>query len=229
MASLFDSMIQEVGLDDDKLAELLEKGFESKHKKIFNQLLLADDFVRFKTLMVNRNKSLEAEAIKALSEKSQDKPHAEQKPGKKAVAKEEDLLRESKRLEEERRKKQEQQEEEELRKVMEMSRREAEESAVFKKMEAKAEENEIRQSQLPKESPKVEKQQHEVEAVSSHNERIPAKEPPKLQDAPVILPPVRRRKKVEESPKLEKPEEKPEEKVEEKPVVPVHVPAPIPE
>lgn len=27
VASLFDSMIQEVGLDDDKLAELLEKGF----------------------------------------------------------------------------------------------------------------------------------------------------------------------------------------------------------
>lgn len=58
MASLFDSMVQEVGLDDDKLAELLERGFEGKHKKIFNQLLLADDFVRFKTLMVNRNKAL---------------------------------------------------------------------------------------------------------------------------------------------------------------------------
>lgn len=63
-------MVQEVGLDDDKLAELLEKGFESKHKKIFNQLLLADDFLRFKALMVNRNKALEAEALKAL-EKSQ--------------------------------------------------------------------------------------------------------------------------------------------------------------
>jgi hypothetical protein len=63
-------MVQEVGLDDDKLAELLDKGFESKHKKIFNQLLLADDFLRFKALMVNRNKALEAEALKAL-EKSQ--------------------------------------------------------------------------------------------------------------------------------------------------------------
>lgn len=163
--------------------------------------------------MVNRNKSLEAEAIKALTEKSQDKSHTvEQKPAKKAL-KEEDVLKESKRLEEERRRKQEQQEEEELRKVMELSRLEAEESAVFKKMEAKAEENEIRQSQIAKESPKVEKQQPEVEAVSSHNERLPVKEPPKLQDAPVILPPVRRRKKVEESPKLEKQEEKVEEKV----------------
>jgi hypothetical protein len=60
-------MMQEVGLDDDKLAELLDKGFDSKHKKIFNQLLLADDFLKFKQMMLNRNKSLETEAIKALN------------------------------------------------------------------------------------------------------------------------------------------------------------------
>ena len=59
-------MMQEVGLDEDKLAQLLDKGFNSKHKKIFNQLLLADDFMKFKHLMVNRNKALEAEAVKAL-------------------------------------------------------------------------------------------------------------------------------------------------------------------
>jgi hypothetical protein len=34
---------------------------------VFNQLLLADDFLRFKQLMVSRNKTLEAEAIKAMS------------------------------------------------------------------------------------------------------------------------------------------------------------------
>lgn len=61
-------MMQEVGLDDEKLAELLEKGFESKNKKIFYQLLLADDFLKFKQLMVNRNKTLEAEAMKLLHE-----------------------------------------------------------------------------------------------------------------------------------------------------------------
>ncbi len=66
MASLFDGMMQEVGLDEDKLVELLEKGFTGKHRKIFNQLLLADDFLKFKMLMVNRNKALEAEAVKAL-------------------------------------------------------------------------------------------------------------------------------------------------------------------
>jgi hypothetical protein len=140
-------MIQEVGLDDDKLAELLDKGFQSKHKKIFNQLLLADDFVRFKTLMVNRNKALEAEAIKALGEKSQVQ---EKKGSSKTSPKEDEVLKESKRLEEERRK-QEQREEEELRKVLEMSRLEAEEKEVIKSMEVKAEENEIRQSQLAKE------------------------------------------------------------------------------
>ena len=53
-------MMQEVGLDEEKLAELLDKGFNSKHKKIFHQLLLADDFLKFKHLMVNRNKTLEA-------------------------------------------------------------------------------------------------------------------------------------------------------------------------
>lgn len=47
--------------------------------------------------MVNRNKSLEAEAIKALTEKSQP---VEQKVSKKGgITKEEDVLKESKRLE----------------------------------------------------------------------------------------------------------------------------------
>ncbi len=95
MGNLFDGMIQEVGLDDDKLAELLEKGFQSKHKKVFNQLLLAEDFLKFKKLMVNRNKALEAEAIKDLTEKSA----VLQKGGKKPSSKEEELIKESKRAE----------------------------------------------------------------------------------------------------------------------------------
>ena len=59
VGNLFDDMTQEVGLDDDQLALVLEKGFEGKHKKVFNQLLLVDDFLQFKKLMVNRNKTLE--------------------------------------------------------------------------------------------------------------------------------------------------------------------------
>lgn len=59
-------MMEEIGMSQEKLAEIIEKGLESKEKKIFNQLLLADDFLRFKDLMVKRNKVLEQEAIKAL-------------------------------------------------------------------------------------------------------------------------------------------------------------------
>jgi hypothetical protein len=98
VADLFDGMMSEVGLDEEKLAELLDKGFQSKHKKIFNQLLLADDFLRFKQLMVSRNKTLEAEAVKALAEQGQIK----QKPHK---VSEQDVLRESQRLEQQRRRK----------------------------------------------------------------------------------------------------------------------------
>lgn len=129
-------MVEEVGLDEEKLAELLEKGFSSKHKKIFNQLLLADDFLRFKTLMVNRNKALEAEAIKAL-----EKSHVEPKREKPVERKEErDVLRESK-LAEEARRRQEEEEEEQLRKVLEMSRLEAEEKEAIKRLEEKAAES----------------------------------------------------------------------------------------
>ena len=62
---------------------------------MFNHLFLADDFLRFKKLMVNRNKALEAEAIKALTEKS----NIVGKPNKKASSKEEELMNESKRIE----------------------------------------------------------------------------------------------------------------------------------
>jgi hypothetical protein len=59
VGNLVDGMMEEIGMGQDKLAELIEKGLESKQKKIFNQLLLADDFLRFKDLMLKRNKILE--------------------------------------------------------------------------------------------------------------------------------------------------------------------------
>lgn len=67
VGSLFDGMMQEVGLDDEKLVELLERGFQSKEKKLFNQLLLCDDFLKFKDLMVRRNRVLEEEALKEMN------------------------------------------------------------------------------------------------------------------------------------------------------------------
>jgi hypothetical protein len=60
-------MMQEVGLTDQKLAEIIEKGFLSKEKKLFHQLLLCDDFLKFKSLMVRRNKTLENEALNSLN------------------------------------------------------------------------------------------------------------------------------------------------------------------
>lgn len=60
-------MMQEVGLDEEKLVGLLEKGFQSKEHRLFEQLLLCDDFLRFKSLMVKRNKTLEQEALAAIN------------------------------------------------------------------------------------------------------------------------------------------------------------------
>ena len=56
-------MMQEVGLTEDRLILILEKGFQSKEKKLFNQLFLCDDFLKFKELMLRRNRALETEAL----------------------------------------------------------------------------------------------------------------------------------------------------------------------
>lgn len=60
-------MMSEIGLTEDKLIDILEKGFQSKEKKLFNQLLLCDDFLKFKDLMLRRNKALETEAYNTMS------------------------------------------------------------------------------------------------------------------------------------------------------------------
>ena len=45
----------------------------NEHKKIFEQLLIADNFLVFKKLLVKRNKELELEAIKSLQEEERKK------------------------------------------------------------------------------------------------------------------------------------------------------------
>lgn len=60
---MFDGMMQEIGIDEDKLITLLEKGFNSKERKYFDQLLLCDDFLKFKKMLVKRNQVLEREAL----------------------------------------------------------------------------------------------------------------------------------------------------------------------
>lgn len=59
MAGLFDSFMQDIGLESDELVELIAKGLESKNKKVFEQLLICDDFMKFKEIMVKRNRALE--------------------------------------------------------------------------------------------------------------------------------------------------------------------------
>jgi len=117
VASLFDGMMQEVGLDNEQLAELLDRGFNSKQKKVFNQLLLADDFLKFKHLMVNRNKALEAEALKAM----QGEAPSHSRPPRN----EEEVMKQSLLSEKERLRKLEAEEEEQLRKILEMSKLDA--------------------------------------------------------------------------------------------------------
>lgn len=62
VAGLFDSFMQEIGLEADELVELIQKGLQSKNKKVFEQLLICDDFLKFKEIMVKRNKKLAEDA-----------------------------------------------------------------------------------------------------------------------------------------------------------------------
>jgi hypothetical protein len=129
VATLFDGMMQEVGLDDERLALLLERGFQSKEKKIFAQLLLCDDFLKFKEIMVKRNKQLEKEALSALN--------GEKKKESK-IDIDRNIVRESIKLEEERKRKRDEEDEEMIWKVIELSKREAEERKQFEEMETQA-------------------------------------------------------------------------------------------
>jgi hypothetical protein len=44
----------------------IDYGLHSKNRKIFEQLLIVDNFLVFKKLMVKRNKELELEAMREL-------------------------------------------------------------------------------------------------------------------------------------------------------------------
>jgi hypothetical protein len=45
-----------------------------QHRKIFEQILIVDNFLVFKKLMVKRNKELEIEALKELDKNESEKP-----------------------------------------------------------------------------------------------------------------------------------------------------------
>lgn len=61
---MISQLMEEVGIDEKLLLKFVEIGLKSKQKKIFEQLLIVDNFLVFKKLMVKRNKELELEALK---------------------------------------------------------------------------------------------------------------------------------------------------------------------
>jgi hypothetical protein len=64
-------MLEEVGITEKILEKCIIKGIKSQRDaKIFKQVLLCDDFVSFKALMVAHNKELEVEAMKKIQQET---------------------------------------------------------------------------------------------------------------------------------------------------------------
>ena len=58
VAGLFDSVMDELGIDSLTLVEEIGNGLESKNKRVFEQLLYVEDFLKFKAMMLKRNTTL---------------------------------------------------------------------------------------------------------------------------------------------------------------------------
>lgn len=65
---MMEQLMQDIGVDDEEyLRKVIEIGLKNKkHKKYFEQLLVVENFLVFKKLMLKRNKELEYEALKEL-------------------------------------------------------------------------------------------------------------------------------------------------------------------
>lgn len=64
-------MIDEVGIQEKTLEKCIIKGIRSeKDAKIFQQILLCDNFLAFKKIMVSKNKELEIEALQKIHQES---------------------------------------------------------------------------------------------------------------------------------------------------------------
>jgi len=64
---MLESFVGDLGVTAEQFLDVIKAGLQNpEHKKIFEQLLLIENFVVFKKLMVKRNKQLELEAIQAL-------------------------------------------------------------------------------------------------------------------------------------------------------------------
>lgn len=71
--SMIECLMSEIGVDETKLLQYIEIGLKSSHhRKVFEQLLIVDNFLVFKKLMIKRNKELELEAMKELMKDEKD-------------------------------------------------------------------------------------------------------------------------------------------------------------
>ncbi|CAD8144960.1 unnamed protein product [Paramecium octaurelia] len=66
--AMMEQLMQDIGVDDEEyLRKVIEIGLKNKkHRKYFEQLLVVENFLVFKKLMLKRNKELEYEALKEL-------------------------------------------------------------------------------------------------------------------------------------------------------------------
>ncbi|EAS02105.3 ARF-like 2-binding protein BART protein (macronuclear) [Tetrahymena thermophila SB210] len=125
---MIETLMAEIGIDEQKLLQYIEIGLKSPHhKKVFEQLLIVDNFLVFKKLMVKRNKELELEALKEMMKNEQEEPVPEDEEKLKLASMEaeraeiEHAIQMSLAAEEEI-KKLHDVEDEELKKVLEMSK-----------------------------------------------------------------------------------------------------------
>jgi len=66
---ILEQFINDVGVDREHFLEVVKAGVANKqHKRIFEQLLLIENFQVFKKLMVKRNKTLELECMKQVQQ-----------------------------------------------------------------------------------------------------------------------------------------------------------------
>jgi hypothetical protein len=72
LCSLFDTMMQELGITDQACEEAVKAGLANpRHRSVFHQLVIANDFLAFKNIMIKRNEQFEAEALQELQKQAQ--------------------------------------------------------------------------------------------------------------------------------------------------------------
>lgn len=71
---MLEELLLEINITEEKFMAQVERGLKAEsHKRIFDQLLVVDNFIVFKKLMVKRNKELEFEVMRALEQQEMEK------------------------------------------------------------------------------------------------------------------------------------------------------------